>query len=42
MYDIIGDIHGHKGQLAELLECLGYDRRRGHYGQSGISSVTCG
>ncbi|MGY8796944.1 MAG: metallophosphoesterase [Woeseiales bacterium] len=28
-YDIIGDIHGHAGELRALLEKLGY-RRSGH------------
>jgi len=28
-YDIIGDIHGHAGQLQALLECLGYQPSEG-------------
>ena len=30
-YDIIGDIHGHADELGELLEKLGYIKRKGYY-----------
>lgn len=42
MYDIIGDIHGHADELAELLERLGYDRRRGHYSHPDRKAVFVG
>ena len=31
MYDLIGDIHGHAGELLQLLEQLGYTNRHGYY-----------
>lgn len=31
MYDLIGDVHGHYEPLVQMLETLGYDRRRGVY-----------
>jgi predicted MPP superfamily phosphohydrolase len=34
MYDLIGDIHGHADELAQLLETLGYDKSRGVYRHS--------
>ena len=34
-YDIIGDIHGHAGDLRILLDILGYKERGGTYGHDG-------
>jgi predicted MPP superfamily phosphohydrolase len=31
MYDLIGDVHGHAGELVHLLELLGYEQTRGIY-----------
>ncbi len=31
MYDLIGDIHGHADELAQLLETLGYQKALGAY-----------
>src|SRR5258708_5453543 len=31
MYDLIGDIHGHADELVELLDVLGYRKRKGVY-----------
>ncbi len=31
MYDLIGDIHGHANELAQLLEKLGYQKTQGIY-----------
>src|SRR3954454_18200128 len=31
MYDLIGDIHGHADELAQLLETLGYEKAQGAY-----------
>ena len=31
MNDLIGDIHGHAAELIQVLDLLGYGRRRGHY-----------
>lgn len=31
MYDLIGDIHGHADELVQLLETLGYRKRRGTF-----------
>jgi hypothetical protein len=42
MYDIIGDIHGHADELLELLERMGYDRRRGHYSHPHRRAVFVG
>jgi hypothetical protein len=42
MYDLIGDIHGHADELVELLEKLGYDRRRGHFAHSSRQAVFVG
>src|SRR5476649_1487441 len=32
MYDLIGDIHGHADELVQLLEALGYEKRKSVYG----------
>jgi len=42
VYDIIGDIHGYADELTELLERLGYDRRRGHYSHPDRKAVFVG
>lgn len=42
MYDIIGDIHGHADELIELLERMGYDRRRGYYSHPTRTAVFVG
>ena len=31
MYDLIGDIHGHADELAQLLQALGYEQEQGTY-----------
>src|SRR5277367_5687028 len=31
MFDLIGDIHGHADELAQLLEALGYRKHQGIY-----------
>jgi hypothetical protein len=42
VYDIIGDIHGHADELFQLLELMGYDRRRGHYSHPDRKAVFVG
>lgn len=42
MYDIIGDIHGHAGELRSLLGRMGYEERGGAYRHSGRTALFVG
>ncbi|MBC8084499.1 MAG: metallophosphoesterase [Hymenobacter sp.] len=42
MYDIIGDIHGHAGELRNLLARLGYAERQGVYRHPGRQVIFVG
>lgn len=42
MYDVIGDIHGHADELAELLDLLGYEKNNGTYKHPSRTAVFVG